>query len=417
MHRTEKHRLPNGTIHAELEYMQKKGWPNSKSVNDYVEIEAERDKSAKTSSGGSTPSGGSSISQTSGINTIIETEKKRVNASVQSNGSAKIPGSHTNNLRDSSSGGGGSASRDKKNKNKESNKDSSHGSKDETVTLIRLEADIKRLKADLQASRQTEQELRNQINTLISSDKITRQEMNQLQQDNDNLQNKLHGLVTARQNDRSTISSLERRLQEERRIRTNAENQVAQLERRQKKVEEQAQARAHALANAKTECSEACRNRRSELEAEVKRLRRDHRLSEERVRTMERENLALLQYKDNQNDTEVLMSALSAMQDKNTHLETSLSAETRVKLDLFSALGEAKRQLEISQSLVSTKDKEIEELKAKITEVLAVCPPTSFYKTAVTAVSPNVDSGAEVELPRWKLSRNVARIVASVFAV
>lgn len=82
----------------------------------------------------------------------------------------------------------------------------------------------------------------------------------------------------------------------------------------------------------------------------MKRLRRDHRLSEERVRTMERENLALLQYKDNQNDTEVLMSALSAMQDKNTHLETSLSAETRVKLDLFSALGEAKRQLEISQS-------------------------------------------------------------------
>lgn len=56
--------------------------------------------------------------------------------------------------------------------------------------LGRLEADIKRLKADLQASRQTEQELRNQINTLISSDKITRQEMNQLQQDNDNLQNK-----------------------------------------------------------------------------------------------------------------------------------------------------------------------------------------------------------------------------------
>ena len=43
------------------------------------------------------------------------------------------------------------------------------------------------------------------------------------------------------------------------------------------------------------------------------------------------------------------MSALSAMQDKNTHLENSLSAETRVKLDLFSALGEAKRQLEIHQ--------------------------------------------------------------------
>ena len=59
---------------------------------------------------------------------------------------------------------------------------------------------------------------------------------------------------------------------------------------------------------------------------------------------------ALRQYKENQNETEVLMSALAAMQDKNSHLELSLSSETRVKLDLFSALGEAKRQIEIQQS-------------------------------------------------------------------
>lgn len=44
------------------------------------------------------------------------------------------------------------------------------------------------------------------------------------------------------------------------------------------------------------------------------------------------------------------MSALAAMQDKNSTLEKNLSAETRVKLDLFSALGEAKRQLEIRDS-------------------------------------------------------------------
>ena len=44
------------------------------------------------------------------------------------------------------------------------------------------------------------------------------------------------------------------------------------------------------------------------------------------------------------------MSALSAMQDKNAHLEKSLSAETRLKLDLFSALDETKRQLEMTRS-------------------------------------------------------------------
>lgn len=54
--------------------------------------------------------------------------------------------------------------------------------------------------------------------------------------------------------------------------------------------------------------------------------------------------------KDNHGETEILLGALSALQEKNTHLENSLSAETRIKLDLFSALGEAKRQLEIRES-------------------------------------------------------------------
>lgn len=98
-------------------------------------------------------------------------------------------------------------------------------------------------------------------------------------------------------------------------------------------------------------------------------------------------------------DTEILMSALATMQEKNAHLENSLSAETRIKLDLFSALGEAKRQLEIRESKYETngtkseqiknapffvsgtnraQEKEIEELKSKIAQVLAVMPNDAF---------------------------------------
>ena len=51
-----------------------------------------------------------------------------------------------------------------------------------------------------------------------------------------------------------------------------------------------------------------------------------------------------------QSKTERLMNALVAMQDKTAQLETSLSAETRLKLDLFSALGDARRQVEIAHS-------------------------------------------------------------------
>lgn len=63
---------------------------------------------------------------------------------------------------------------------------------------------------------------------------------------------------------------------------------------------------------------------------------------------------AELRTRESREGTEVLMSALQAMQDKNSTLEKNLSAETRVKLDLFSALGEAKRQLEIRESAYAT---------------------------------------------------------------
>lgn len=95
------------------------------------------------------------------------------------------------------------------------------------------------------------------------------------------------------------------------------------------------------------ECTEACRSRRRELETELGECRAAKHWAEERYAALERENAALL---DQLRDMDILMTALSAMQEKNAHLENSLSAETRIKLDLFSALGEAKRQLEIRES-------------------------------------------------------------------
>jgi len=58
------------------------------------------------------------------------------------------------------------------------------------LTLDRLESDIKRLQSDLQLSRNTEQELRSQINNLSTNDRLTKSELTQLRQDNENLQSK-----------------------------------------------------------------------------------------------------------------------------------------------------------------------------------------------------------------------------------
>uniref|UniRef100_H3B6T9 Macoilin n=1 Tax=Latimeria chalumnae TaxID=7897 RepID=H3B6T9_LATCH len=216
-------------------------------------------------------------------------------------------------------------------------------------TLVRLEQDIKKLKADLQASRQTEQELRSQISSLSSTERGIRSEIGQLRQENELLQNKLHNAVQMKQKDKQTITQLEKKLKAEQEARAFVEKQLLE-EKKRKKLEEATAARAVALAAAsRGECTETLRSRIRELETECKKLTIDMKVKEDQIRELEMKVQELRKYKENEKDTEVLMSALSAMQDKTQHLENSLSAETRIKLDLFSALGDAKRQLEIAQ--------------------------------------------------------------------
>ncbi|KAM6958925.1 macoilin-1 [Aplochiton taeniatus] len=260
--------------------------------------------------------------------------------------------------------------------------------------LVRLEQDVKRLKADLQASRQLESELRSQLSSLTSQDRNLRSELGQLRQDNELLQNKLHSAVQAKQKDKQTISQLEKRLKAEQEARVLAEKQLAD-ERKRKKMEEATAARAVALAAAtRGECTDSLRGRIREVETECKKLNMDVKLKEEQIRDLEGKAQELRKYKENEKDTEVLMSALSAMQDKTQHLENSLSAETRIKLDLFSALGDAKRQLEIAQGQIHQREQEIADLKQKIAEVMAVMPSLSYSSdgSGLSSVTPHYSS-------------------------
>ncbi|GLH13953.1 Macoilin [Gryllus bimaculatus] len=364
----------NGSIHTELEFIERVG----RKVQDALLAVVVKPKA----SSGHTHSGG-------GANHTNATAGPTVTA----NGRATPA---PNSVPTSGRRGGGSVNdfdineveKDKSSKGSVAPLGHSKGNAGAGAPSGKLEADVKRLKVDLQASRQVEQDLRSQISSLLSGEKSVKCELSQLQQDNDELQSKLHGLVTARQLDKQAITQLERRLQDERRIRSSCEAQLA-AERKAKKAEEAAAARAVAMAQAATkqECTESCRARRRELEAEGKQLRRELKIKDERVLAAEREIQTLRQYKESHNDSEILMSALSAMQDKNAHLENSLSAETRIKLDLFSALGEAKRQLEIRESIIRAQEKEIEELKSKIAQVLAVMPTDVAFGPSPTGNS------------------------------
>ncbi|TSK28235.1 Macoilin-1 [Bagarius yarrelli] len=261
-------------------------------------------------------------------------------------------------------------------------------------TLVRLEQDVKKLKADLQASRQLEQELRSQISSLNSAERNTRSELSQLRHENELLQNKLHNAVQCKQKDKQTIGQLEKRLKSEQEARSSTEKQLND-EKKRKKEEEETTARAVALATAnRGECPDSLRNRIRDLESECKKLSHDLKFKEEQLRELEGKVQELRKYKENEKDTEVLMSALSAMQEKTQHLENSLSAETRIKLDLFSALGDAKRQLEIAQGQILQKEQEIKELKQKIAEVMAVMPSIAYSSDSnnMPPISPHYSS-------------------------
>ncbi|XP_038016586.1 macoilin isoform X3 [Motacilla alba alba] len=198
---------------------------------------------------------------------------------------------------------------------------------------------------------------------------------------------RLHNAVQMKQKDKQMISQLEKKLKAEQEARTFVEKQLME-EKKRKKLEEATAARAVAFAAAtRGECTETLRSRIRELETECKKLSLDIKLKEDQIRELEIKVQELRKYKENEKDTEVLMSALSAMQDKTQHLENSLSAETRIKLDLFSALGDAKRQLEIAQGQILQKDQEIKELKQKIAEVMAVMPSIT-YTAATSTLSP-----------------------------
>lgn len=260
--------------------------------------------------------------------------------------------------------------------------------------LVRLEQDVKKLKADLQASRQVEQDLRCQIGSLGSAERSVRTELSQLRQENELLQNKLHNAVQAKQKDKQAVGQLEKRLKTEQEARATAEKQLAE-EKKRKKLEEATAARAVALAAAsRGECTDTLRRRVTELETDCKKLTMEIKVKEDQIRDLELKVQELHKYKENEKDTEVLMSALSAMQDKTQHLENSLSAETRIKLDLFSALGDAKRQLEIAQGQILQKDQEIKDLKQKIAEVMAVMPSISYAAdtSSMTPVAPHYSS-------------------------
>lgn len=103
------------------------------------------------------------------------------------------------------------------------------------------------------------------------------------------------------------------------------------------------------------ECSDSCRMKKQQLENEISKMRRDFVAYEEMKHNFEKQSQRYEQElrkmeqefrsREQQQHSEHL--TMNELRMKNATLEKNLSAETRVKLDLFSALGASKRELEV----------------------------------------------------------------------
>eukprot|EP00066_Takifugu_rubripes_P006831 XP_003971903.1 PREDICTED: macoilin-like [Takifugu rubripes] len=242
--------------------------------------------------------------------------------------------------------------------------------------VCRLEQELRRLKSELQTSRQSEQELRSHICNLTNSERSLRPEVSLLRQSNMLLQSKIVCLTKTKQKDKQSSAMLEKKTRAETEARLSLEKQLSELQ--AQKPEEAANA-ARSLTARQEHCeSQMLRKRVKELETEYKQLQLECQVTESRVVELESEVEALGKYQRVEKEADMLLSTLSAMQEKAQHLECNLSAETRIKLDLFSALGDTRRQLEIAQDKVMKQDREIREMKQKIAEVMAVSPGVSY---------------------------------------
>jgi len=179
------------------------------------------------------------------------------------------------------------------------------------------------------------------------------------------LESRINSLISTRAGEKQTMTSLEKKLAEEKKQRSDFQLKL-ETERKSKK---EAKAEMN-LAQQQQSANSATVNK---LEAEVRSLREELARIEQRRETAE-EEICQLRKSAGRGDPDKLRQELGRAQTQQEQLESSLSSETKIKMDLFSALGEAKRQLQIRENMLMTKDREILDLKGNIAEMLAVMP-------------------------------------------
>jgi len=168
--------------------------------------------------------------------------------------------------------------------------------------------------------------------------------------------------VSTRAGEKATLSTLEKKLADERKQKADYQLKL-ESERKSKKEQANAERAAH---QTKTHYE------MSKLEAEIMGLKAELQVSEDRRRVAEAEAYDFKKQAREHGDPKTLSLNFEMLKSQKHEIEKKLDAEVKIKLDLFSALGNAKRQLRDQDDQILMKDKEIAEMNRHFSDALSI---------------------------------------------
>ena len=181
---------------------------------------------------------------------------------------------------------------------------------------------------------------------MCAGERGLKSEISSLLVEKSGLESRINSLISARAGEKQTLNSLERKLAEEKKARGDFQLKL-ETERKNKK---EAKAEMNLAQQQQTaNCATV-----QKLETEIGKLRDELARTEQRANSAEEEIMTLRQTAGAHGDPEQLALQLNLAQESQQSLSDKLGSETKIKMDLFSALGEAKRQLQIRESELLT---------------------------------------------------------------
>lgn len=195
------------------------------------------------------------------------------------------------------------------------------------------DVELSRIRLEVQSAKAIEADLRLQLTLQTNAENRAKQEVTQLRSRLEQIQARLAGVEKSRDQERLSLSQLERKYAEL----ANRKNDVEKELLSERRARQEDAGREKNKADVTSEQREKDRR----LEAEAERLRIECSAKEDALLCMEKDLHELREYKE-KNDVEGLEMELRILREKNAHLEEALAAENKLKQELFRALGDAK---------------------------------------------------------------------------